>query len=314
MTETILQSIDVRDAQEYAALTVLRESPDYRILKRFRPRPEYTPQFMPPGALLGAYLDCEATSTDPDTAKLIELGAVFFRFDPATCAIGGITYARSWFRDPGEPIPPAITTITGITDEMVAGQSIDVDLLAATFAEASVFVAHSAGYDRRVIERELPQLLPDRAPWACSYRDVDWAAAGYRCAKLGHLLQDAAGEFYDAHRAELDCRVGLHLLATTQLGGRSAFAELLESTRRPTRRIFAMGFPREKNALLKFRTPKYRWSGGEDGRPKAWWTDVRDDEALRAELAFLRMHMGAGYAPPVQTISARDRYSIREDR
>ena len=30
----------------------------------------------------------------------------------------------------------------------------------------------------------------------------------------------------------------------------------------------------------------YRWSGGDDGRPKAWWTEVHE-ENLRSEIRFL---------------------------
>ena len=33
-----------------------------------------------------------------------------------------------WFEDPGFPIPPEITSITGITNEMVAGHPAGADL------------------------------------------------------------------------------------------------------------------------------------------------------------------------------------------
>jgi hypothetical protein len=32
---------------------------------------------------------------------------------------------RQWFEDPGVPIPPAISALTGISDADVAGQRID---------------------------------------------------------------------------------------------------------------------------------------------------------------------------------------------
>ena len=36
----------------------------------------------------------------------------------------------------------------------------------------------------------------------------------------------------------------------------------------------------------KLKARGYRWSGGGDGRPKAWWTEVDEDD-LAAELRFL---------------------------
>lgn len=55
----------------------------------------------------------------------------------------------------------------------------------------------------------------------------------------------------------------------------------------------------------------YRWSSGEDGRPKAWFIDV-DEEKRDEEIAYLRSSI---YLREVdlltQTITALDRYSVR---
>ena len=54
-----------------------------------------------------------------------------------------------WLEDPGFSIPPEITNITGITDEMVAGHRID-DRAATDLLGRVVFViAHNADFDRR---------------------------------------------------------------------------------------------------------------------------------------------------------------------
>jgi len=75
---------------------------------------------------------------------------------------------------------------------------------------------------------------------ACSYREVDWRARGATSGKLAHILGDLCGEFYDAHRAILDCYVGLHVLAASHRNERPAFAELLDSVRRATMRVWAI--------------------------------------------------------------------------
>jgi hypothetical protein len=60
---------------------------------------------------------------------------------------------------------------------------------------------------------------------------------------------------------------------------------LLENARRKTIRIWAQQAPFDVKDELKKRG--YRWSSGDEGRPKAWYVDL--NEAKRAdEIAFLR--------------------------
>ena len=49
-------------------------------------------------------------------------------------------------------------------------------------------------------------------------------------------------------------------------------------------RVWAERAPFDLKDILKRRG--YRWNGGDDGRPKAWWTEV-DEEDLAGELRFL---------------------------
>jgi DNA polymerase-3 subunit epsilon len=55
----------------------------------------------------------------------------------------------------------------------------------------------------------------------------------------------------------------------------------------------------------------YRWSAGDEGRPKAWYVDI--DEAKRDdEIAFLQQFIYLRDVEPfVQTLSALDRFSVR---
>jgi DNA polymerase-3 subunit epsilon len=84
---------------------------------------------------------------------------------------------------------------------------------------------------------------------------------------------------------------------------------LLENARRKTVRIWAEQSPFDLKDELKKRG--YRWSPGEDGRPKAWYVDV--DEAKRDdEIDYLRRTI---YLREVdffmQAMTAADRFSIR---
>ena len=73
--------------------------------------------------------------------------------------------------------------------------------------------------------------------------------------------------------------------------------------------MWAEGAPFEQKDVLKGRG--YRWSGGEDGRPRAWWVDLAE-EALEEEVSFLREHVYGGPVDPLRRrISAYDRYSER---
>jgi DNA polymerase III epsilon subunit-like protein len=51
--------------------------------------------------------------------------------------------AWDWLEDPGIPIPPEITRLTGITDQMVAGHRIDDDAVTGLLAEVVLVIAHN---------------------------------------------------------------------------------------------------------------------------------------------------------------------------
>jgi DNA polymerase III subunit epsilon len=116
--------------------------------------------------------------------------------------------------------------------------------------------------------------------------------------------------FHRSHRAVDDCHALLEILAHTIAGTkRTALSLLLENARRKTIRIWAEQAPFDLKDELKKRG--YRWSSGDEGRPKAWYVDI--DEAKRDdEIAYLRQSI---YLRDVdlfaQTLSAFDRFSIR---
>src|SRR5207247_9484170 len=69
---------------------------------------------------------------------------------------GTIHLAFEALLDPGTPIPPWVTRLTGITDGLVAGRPRFVDVVAGLgyALDGGVFVAHNARFDWRFLAAE----------------------------------------------------------------------------------------------------------------------------------------------------------------
>jgi DNA polymerase III subunit epsilon len=285
---------------------LLAKSGDYRVTSRLGALTEYNPPDDIP-KLVAAVVDVETTGTNPDQDRIIELGICLFEYDRQNGRIYKVLGSWEWFEDPGVPVPPEITKITGITDEMVAGHRIDAQAVNDLLGRAVLVIAHNANFDRRFLEKRLPAFTTKH--WACSRFDINWKAEGIRSSAL-EFVAYCLGFFHDGHRAPIDCRATLHALAQPLPGtGRLALQALLEQARLPTWRLWARDAAIEKKDVLKARG--YAWSPGEFGRPKCWFRDVSDADKA-AEVAWLRSDvMGQGQAIWALHITARDRYSDR---
>jgi DNA polymerase-3 subunit epsilon len=257
--------------------------------------------------LIAAVVDVETTGTNPDGDKIIEFGICLFEYDRQSGRIYKVLGSWEWFEDPGFSIPPQITSITGITDEMVAGHCIDHRAVDDLLRRVVLVIAHNADFDRRFLEKRLPVFAATH--WACSRFDIDWKAEGIRSSAL-EFIAYSLGFFHDGHRAASDCRATVHALAQTLPGtGRLALQALLEQARLPTWRLWARDAAIEKKDVLKARG--YAWSPGEFGRPRRWYRDVSDADKA-TEVSWLRTNvMGADQAVWALRITARDRYSDR---
>jgi DNA polymerase III subunit epsilon len=97
-----------------------------------------------------AVLDLETTGGSPAADRITEVGAVKVRG-------GEVTGTFHTLVNPGMPIPPVITALTGISDAMVADcEPIEVVLpCLLEFLGDAVFVAHNASFDWRFLQANL---------------------------------------------------------------------------------------------------------------------------------------------------------------
>ncbi len=280
---------------------------DYRVLRRLRLTAVPLPEGVP--TRRGIIVDVETTGLDPATDEVLEFAMLAFDYSIDGASVSAVA-SFGQLQDPGRPIPPEVTKLTGITDEMVVGKTIDQVAADVFMKQAALVIAHNAAFDRRFCERLVPGFA--EKPWACSLREVDWIDEGFESARLSQLAR-GFGLFFDGHRAGHDCEAALDLLSRPlPRSGRTALSALLESARRPRWRIRAEGAPYASRDTLKRRG--YRWDPGGRARRGAWCTEVAED-VLEAERDFLRVEI---YRRQDAVIDARlltafERYSERSD-
>lgn len=297
--------IESCELERMAAL--LESSWGYRILRRLEQPSVYN---VPDGTpTRGAvFLDLETTGLDPVADEIVEIAMVPFDFS-SDGRIFSVQEPFGRVRDPGRPVPPDVVALTGITDEMAAGSSIEPAPIAAFLGPAVLVIAHNASFDRRFAERFCGTFA--HLPWACSWSEVPWAAEGLTDGtRLSHLAS-AYGFFHDGHRAVHDAYAGVEILSRVlPRSGRRSLDVLLESARVPRWRIRAVGAPFELRGSLKRRG--YRWDPGANGRQRAWFVDVPDG-VVDDERSFLlrEIYRRDDVDIDARRVDAFDRYSER---
>jgi DNA polymerase-3 subunit epsilon len=283
----------------------VEQHPDYRVLRRLQTREVFKERPLDAPVIKGVVLDTETTGLDIHSDRVIELGMVFFEFNPQTGDIYRVTDVFDELEDPGFAIPPASIAVHHITDEMVQGKRIDDLALEQKLKGVEVVIAHNASFDRPFVEARWPIFMSKK--WACSIRDIDWKTEGFGSAKLEYLLS-TQGLFYEAHRAETDCWALLSLLNfVLPQSQQPALLSLLETLNAPQARVYALNSPFETKDLLKSRG--YRWQA----ELRCWSKVLQGDQEKSQELAWLKHHIyGDRQARvEVETLGATMRYSLR---
>ena len=293
----------------------LEQDADYRVLRRLLPVTDYGPSqgasnlnHKPATTQRVLVIDTETTGLSHAADKIIELAMLLVEVDTATGLPLGPVETFEGFEDPGMPIPEVARAITGITDEMVQGQRLDDEQVAAMVGQADLVVAHNAGFDRPFVEARFPGFA--QKPWACSFMDIDWKAMGAESGKLSALARDQ-GLFFDAHRALVDCHALLQVLSVRgEVDTVTGLNRLMTACAQPSFKLRATGAPFESKDKLKNRG--YRW----DSEGRVWFRNLENEEALVSELAWLKAEVyGSRRAQlEVEELDGLTRYSSRPGR
>ena len=246
---------------------------DVRVLRRLDVKQGFTGEGVDAGASVCVVVDVETTGLDHGTDAVIQLAMRRFRFD-ADGVITRIGASHSWYEDPGRPIPPEITALTGIGDDDVAGQRFPDDDIVWALTHATIVAAHNAQFDRRWIERRFPAAAG--LAWSCTMADIPWQSHGFDGRKLGFIGMQC-GFFYDAHRAEVDVDAVVALLGHRFDDGSTAMSAMLDNAMADSWLVRAWGAAFEVKDRLRARG--YRWNPDE----QVWGREIRDGDRLGEE-------------------------------
>lgn len=291
----------------------LQQDPDYRVLRKLPPPYfEMTGEGGAPEGMCVALVDTETTSLDADNGQIIEI-AIKLLWAGEDGELFGHFPIFSGLEDPGHPLDPEISRITGLRDSDLAGEKINDEAVMRLLSRADLIVGHNCAFDVRWIEKRWPQIAG--MPWACSCAEIDWAALGFEGRSQQFLLQQH-GWFSAAHRAPGDVWSLFWLLQQMRPdphGDRDQIGEqrdaemhthlqrLLRASSQPSVKIMAVGAPFQSRHLLQQRG--YKWDAAT--KRKFWWREVALD-AVEAEFAWFRSN--AIPAPRCQPITARGRH------
>ena len=285
----------------------------HRLMPRveFMTLPEVTDATRLAMARTGIILDTETTGLNPAEDKVIQLSMLHFTYDEqGIIKLGDLFDA---YQDPGMPIPEEVTRITGITQEMVDGRSIDEAEVSDFISGVDMVVAHNAGFDRKFIERAFPGASFAQKDWHCSIEQIDWPARGERRGTL-EMLALKAGFVYDAHNSRSDILATAFVLANEMHEAKpSPFVEMLSAATLAPHHIIALGSPFHAKEDLKARG--YRWAGDDEpvcGHRKVWHRVIPGTpEAMAEEAKFLDGIFGSPKNLPMFAYDGKTRYSER---
>jgi DNA polymerase III subunit epsilon len=284
----------------------LEATGNFRIIKRLKPASHYFKD-NETKKKIGIFLDTETTGLNSDSDKIIELAMLPFEFD-TDGRIYRLLPEYNELNDPGISIPEIITQITGITNEMVKGHSINLDKVKNLLSDAVIVIAHNASFDRPFCE-----ILSDEFEnihWGCSMNDINWKEEGIEGKKLEYIAY-RYGFFFEGHRATIDCRAGIEILSRPLFKtGEFALKRLIDNAQQTKIRLWALGAPFDKKDELKKRN--YRWNPGENDSHKAWYIDLPGGE-VENEMAYLKQHIFSREIGelPMDRLNSMLRYSRR---
>lgn len=245
-----------------------------------------------------AVIDCETTGLAVERHQIIELCMAIVQVNDAGRIIA-LESVRSGLVDPGRPLTTEIKELTGLTDEDLAGRSIDDDQVAGMLASCDGAVAFNAVFDRPHVEKMLGRHVP--VPWGCAMADVPWRKLGFEAGPQGYLLNQAGYYMPSAHRAKDDVLALIQLLDHVCADGETVMAKALAGMDAPAWRFEAQQAPYGYKDDL--REQRYRWAWG---RLHNLWTKHVRPASYKEELAWYVRTIGQ--EPVIVSLPASERY------
>lgn len=153
-------------------------------------------------------VDVETTGGRPGLHRLTEIGAVRM--------IGGkVVDEFQTLLNPQRSIPPNITRITNITNDMVANAPLFVDVAEQfrAFMGDAIFAAHNVNFDYGFISAEYEMIDQRfRHPKLCTCASMRRLYPGHRSYSLKNLCRDFEIDLTSHHRALCDAKAAAELL------------------------------------------------------------------------------------------------------
>ena len=220
---------------------LVHNDPRFRIDRKHLALSEDSLEHCPLNEITFAVLDVEAIITRFRPARIIELGAYRVR-------AGQITAEFQTLINPEAPLPRFITTLTGISDQMLWPAPKFAEIVGAwlDFAGDAVLVAHNSDFDLPLLNREIERVFPGRRmrnPELCTVNLARRLLRNSGGHNLDALAEHFGFEITQRHRAAGDAhataRLLLYLLEHLQEHGVRTLAEArsFRAARRPTREM-----------------------------------------------------------------------------
>lgn len=150
-----------------------------------------------------AFVDLETTGATAGEDRITEIGIVEVDADGSV---------REWQQlvNPGQPIPPFIEQLTGISNAMVAAAPPFAAIAAEALSRLAgrLFIAHNAQFDYRFLKSEFKRLgLDFRAPVVCTVKLSRHLYPEHARHNLDSLIERHALRAEARHRALADAQL-----------------------------------------------------------------------------------------------------------
>lgn len=239
-------------------------------------------------------LDTETTGTNPAVDEIIELAFIVVTYNSDSFKIVSIDDMYDKFEEPSKPITEKTTQLTGITQEMVAGQRLSIDDIELHLPHEYTFIAHNAGFDRKFVDKRFPDLV--KKPWADSLTEINWAGKGFKKHSL-EMIMHTLGYFYTAHRAINDVLALFYAIVKS-----NSFEELIISANRQSLDIVISVAYDSKEVVKGF---GFRWQG----ETKTWGKNYRTLDEWKREKEIISQRCKKFELVECKLVSAQERYA-----